>query len=106
MTEARTPAVEECRHCGREFEPRKFGHVFCSVFCRHRGEWKPHERTPVDIAAMERLFDPARDPDERARDDDWFAESCAPVKHLYTGERDTVARRRRWYSNLLSEGKL
>ena len=104
MTEARTPALEECRHCGKEFEPRKFGHIFCSVFCRHRGERAPHERAPIDHESIERLFDPSRAPDELCRDDDWFPEACAPMKHLYG--RDTVGSRRRWYENLLAGRKL
>ena len=82
MTEARTPAAEECAHCGREFKPSKVGHRFCSVFCRHRGERKPHERVLVDTAAVERLFDESRDPSERCRDDDWYPASCAAFKHL------------------------
>jgi hypothetical protein len=94
----------ECLHCGREFEPRKYGHVFCSTFCRHHGERQPHEREPIDLEAIERLFDESRDPGEPCREDDWFPESCAEMKALYM--YDTVEGRRRWYGNLLLAGKL
>jgi hypothetical protein len=46
-----------------EFTPRKLGHVFCSAFCRHRGESEPHKRHPVDHEQITRLFDDSRDPD-------------------------------------------
>ena len=96
--------TEECLSCGVEFEPRKLGHVFCSSFCRHRGERRPDERTRVDHDVIERLFDESRDPGERCREDDWFPASCAEMKELYGF--DTVATRRRWYGNLLLEGQL
>src|SRR5215212_5369195 len=100
MTEPLAPhgVTAECLSCGREFEPRKFGHVFCSSFCRHRGERRPDERTSVDHGAIERLFDESRDLGERCRDDDWFPESCAAMRELYSC--DTVATRRNWYGNL------
>jgi len=101
---ARHGRTAECLGCGVEFEPRKFGHVFCSAFCRHRGERAPHERGPVDHGAIARLFDESREPGERCRDDDWIAESCAAMKRLYAA--DTVAARRRWYTTLHLEGKL
>jgi hypothetical protein len=90
--------TEECLHCGGEFTPRKAGHVFCSTFCRHRGERAPHEREPIDHEAIERLFDPSRDPDARCRDDDWYPDSCLEMKALDAGQ--TVRSRRRWYTNL------
>ncbi len=49
--------MSECLSCGRSFEPRKAGHVFCSVLCPHRGARRPEERVPVDEAAVARLFD-------------------------------------------------
>lgn len=102
MTERQAPLTAECLSCGVEFEPRKFGHVFCSSFCRHRGERRPGEREPVDHEQIARLFDEGRDPDERVRDDDWYPGSCIEMKELDAG--DTVATRRRWYGNLAEMG--
>jgi hypothetical protein len=96
--------IEECLSCGIEFTPRKAGHVFCSRECRHRGERPPDKRAPIDHGAIERLFDEARDPSERCRDDDWYPESCAEFKQLDAVQ--TGASRRRWYTNLLLEGQL
>jgi hypothetical protein len=74
--------------------------VFCSVGCRHLGELPPDQRRPVDKGAVERLFDPARDPNERVRGDDWFPGNPSPaVRELYAV--DTVWARRQWYTNLL-----
>jgi hypothetical protein len=84
--------------------PRKAGHVFCSRECRHRGERPPDKRTPIDHDTIERLFDESRDPDERCRDDDWYPDSCIEMKHLDAAQ--TVRTRRRWYTNLLLDGKL
>lgn len=95
MTEARTPDRAECLHCGSDFAPRKAGHVFCSIPCRHGGELAPHERLKVDPAAIERLFDGRRDPDERVRPDDWYPHPGSPFEPLFA--YDTVGGRRRWY---------
>jgi hypothetical protein len=59
MTEALRPATAECLSCGREFTPRKLGHVFCSSECRYAG---PGQRVSRDPEAVKRLFDPERDP--------------------------------------------
>src|SRR4051812_6331593 len=101
MTEPLAPhgRTEQCLSCGIEFEPRKLGHVFCSSFCRHRGERRPDEREPVDHEQIARLFDEGRDPDERARADDWLPVSARVAKDLYACE--TVGTRRRWYAHLL-----
>jgi hypothetical protein len=96
--------TRECLHCGTEFTPRKAGHVFHTIECRHRVERRPDERKPIDVDAIERLFDESRDAGERVRDDDWFPESGAAAKHLYTF--DTVGGRRRWYLNLKAMGRL
>jgi len=48
--------VVECLHCGRPFEPRKLGHVFCSVDCRHGGERRPEERLWSDPTRYAELF--------------------------------------------------
>lgn len=103
MTERQAPLTAECLSCGVEFEPRKCGHVFCSSFCRYRGERRPGEREPVDHEQIARLFDEGRDPDERVRADDWHPGGPEWVE-LDAG--DTVAERRRWYGNLLREGDL
>jgi hypothetical protein len=93
-----------CLHCGTEFRPRRGGHVFCSVWCRHQGERKPYDPPPVDPEVVDRLFDPGRDPQERVRDDDWFspADAAPEWRELYAGE--TVEQRRRWYENLKDSG--
>jgi len=49
-----------------------------------------------------RLFDPARDPGERVREDEWFYGGSAEFAALYT--HDTVEDRRRWYRNLAALG--
>ena len=95
----------ECLHCGRIFQPRRRGHVFCSTFCRHRGQRPPEERGEIDPEQVRRLFDPDRDPNERVRDDDWFAGPSDPEwRALYAHE--TVGGRRRWYMNLMMDGQL
>jgi hypothetical protein len=94
----------ECLHCGREFTPRKYGHIFCSTFCRHRGERQPHERTTLDLEAIERLFDESRDLGERVRADDWHPLPGSGWVEL--DACDTVESRRRWYGNLLVQGRV
>jgi hypothetical protein len=101
VTERQAPLTAECLSCSREFEPRKFGHVFCSSVCRHRGERRPEEREPADPEQVARLFDEGRDPDEQVRPDDWHP---APSEFDELDAGDTVAMRRRWYGNLLREG--
>jgi hypothetical protein len=98
--------MSPCLHCGKLFKPRRGGHVFCSVRCRHLGERKPHEPLPADPEVIDRLFDPRRDPEEFVRDDDWFAPAdAAPEwKALYAG--DTVAKRRRWFGALADLGRV
>jgi hypothetical protein len=103
MTEPTRAALAECLHCGGSFVPRKAGHVYCSISCRHRGERRPEERIPVNQAAVERLFDPRRDPDERVRLDDWHP---GPPEMLELDACATVARRRAWYLNLAKLGRL
>jgi hypothetical protein len=53
-----------------------------------------------------RLFDPGRDPEARVEPGEWFAPSDAPeaFRRLYAHE--TVGQRRRWYTNLMFEGRL
>jgi hypothetical protein len=108
MTEARRPATAECLSCGREFVPRKLGHVFCSSFCRHRHRGEGNDGRPgrpaVDPEQIERLFDSARDPQERVRPDDWHPSPDSGFPAL--DGWDTVAKRRRWYLTLIKEGLL
>ena len=68
----------ECLHCGKRFWPRRRGHVFCSRACRHKGERPLRERMEIDPEQVKRLFDPDRDPEERIREDDWFAGPRTP----------------------------
>lgn len=99
------PGGAECLHCGRIFQPRRRGHVFCSTFCRHRGQRPPQERGEIDTEAVRRLFDSSRDPKERVREDDWFAGNPDPEwRALYAHE--TVGTRRRGYLNLMMLGEL
>jgi hypothetical protein len=82
--------MAECLHCGRKFQPRRRGHVFCSSFCRRRGErWD--RPTSADREQVARLFDPSRDPEERVRDDDWHPPPTRP--RVLRGGRWTGARR-------------
>lgn len=106
MTEATRGLMAECLHCGVSFVPRKAGHVFHSIACRHRGARAPHERKPIDEEQIARLFDPKRDPSERCRLDDWFcpADADESIRALYL--YDTVGERRRWYRNLEQMGRL
>jgi hypothetical protein len=83
--------------------PRKFGHVFCSSFCRHRGERAPNlDRARADPDQVARLFDSGRDPGKRVRPDDWQPSPRSEFVELDAG--DAVATRRRWYGSLLREG--
>jgi hypothetical protein len=103
VTPSRRPESANCLRCGKQFAPRKLGHLFCSTACRHRGERQPGD-PPIDDEALERLFDPSRDPDERVRDDEWCAGMDAEWAELYA--EDTLAARRRWYANLIQAGRL
>lgn len=109
MTEPLEPRgiTRECLHCGVEFVPRKAGHVFHSIECRHRGERRADERQPIDVEAIERLFADSRDPRERVRPDDWFPGShdSATAAGVALFAHDTVEGRRRWYLNL-KKGRL
>ena|SRR5215218_3521542 len=104
MTEPTRLETTECLHCGVEFVPRKAGHVFHSIECRHRGARRPEDRVPVDHEAIERLFDPRRDPGERVRADDWHPSPRTPFPEL--DACDTVEARRRWFVNLKTMGRL
>jgi hypothetical protein len=110
MTERQEPygVTAECLHCGVTFVPRRAGHVFHSAFCRHRGERAPHERKPVDLEPIVRLFDEARDPGEKVRPDDWHPAAelgtAAEWRALDAGQ--SVTQRRRWYGTLVLEGRL
>jgi hypothetical protein len=69
------------------------------------GQRPLEERGEIDTEAVKRLFDPSRDPEERVREDDWFAgPSDAEWRSLYAHE--TVGARRRWYMNLMMSGEL
>jgi hypothetical protein len=93
----------ECLHCGAEFVPNKRGHLYCSPLCRHRGPREVHERRPVDEAQVARLFDESRDPDERARPDDWHP---GPPEFAELDSFDLLEKRRRWYTSLRDRGLL
>jgi hypothetical protein len=90
-----------CLHCGKTFRPSRRRHVFCSSFCRHRGERPVKERLAIDVEQLQRLFDPSRGPDELVRDDDWHP-SPGPWQKLDWCQ--TVETRRTWYLNLKLEG--
>jgi hypothetical protein len=95
--------IAACARCGRAFVRHRRGHIYCSRRCRHRGVLG--RTATIDHEAVERLFDPDRDPRERVRPDDWFPE------HLDSGARDlyavdSVATRRRWYQALEDDGEL
>jgi hypothetical protein len=95
----------ECLHCGTQFTPVKYGHRYCSSFCRHRGPRAPMDGEQVDHEQIARLFDPDRDPGERVRNDDWFTPADRPdLRELYSWE--TVAARRRWYLALVADGRV
>jgi hypothetical protein len=94
--------MARCLRCRREFERHRAGHLFCSSFCRHRGERRAHESEPVDQAVLNQLFDEARAPNERVRPDDWH-----PLPEFAELDRhDTVGRRRDWYLQLVEDGRL
>ena len=93
-----------CLHCGKTFRPRRRGHVFCSSFCRHRGERPAKERLAIDVDQVERLFDPSREPDERVREDDWHPSPGTGWQELDWCH--TVGQRRNWYLTLRKEGTL
>jgi hypothetical protein len=96
--------VAKCAHCRREFTPRKVGHRFCTVRCRHRGERQPDAPAPPSQGLIDRLFDPRQAPEQPVRDDDWLPESCVVMKGLYMC--DTVEGRRRWYQALRRLGRV
>jgi hypothetical protein len=96
--------MADCLSCGRGFAPRRIGHIFCSVDCRHRGERRPDQGEMVDQAAVERLFDVSRDPDSRVLPDDWHAFPGSGWVEL--NAYDTVEQRRRWYRELTRLGRL
>jgi hypothetical protein len=77
--------------------------VFCSRSCRHRGERAPHERHADDPAAVARLFDESRNPQERVRPDDWHPGPGTPFFEL--DAHDTAGKRRAWYRNLHEAGR-
>jgi hypothetical protein len=102
--------MARCAHCDEEFVQRRSDHRFCSPWCRHKGERRAYDPQPVDKAAVDRLFDPRRDPDEIVRADDWCPGNWTPeIIELYMcgpspiwpdRHGDTVARRRGWFRNL------
>ena len=107
MTERQAPygLTAVCLHCGVAYTPRKAGHVFCSAFCRHRGERLPDQREPVDHEQIRRLFDTERDPDERVRPDDWHATPQVP-EFVELDRWDTLRQRRHWHEELRAMGRL
>jgi len=106
------PETPKCARCGREFERRRKGHIYCSRECRYAGERAEQAIEIADPAAVDRLFDPARDPSERVRDDDWYSHDPDDTddemwEYLRDLDRnDTVAQRRRWYLALRREGSI
>jgi hypothetical protein len=95
--------IASCARCGRAFVRHRRGHLYCSRRCRHRGVLG--RTATIDHEAVERLFDPDRDPAERVREDDWYPESLdSGWRDLYAV--DTVATRRRWFKTLEDEGLL
>lgn len=46
----------ECLHCGRPFQARKSGHVFCCVEHRHAGERRPEDRRWSEPSRYAQLF--------------------------------------------------
>jgi DNA-directed RNA polymerase subunit RPC12/RpoP len=99
-----------CARCGREFEPTRKGHIYCSRECRHASKQRERAVEHADPAAIDRLFDTMRDPAERVRPDDWYIAQPASwpddvweaMKAL--DENDTVAQRRRWFLCMKREG--
>lgn len=93
-----------CLRCGRPFEPRRRGHVFCSNLCRHRHQGETGKRPVLDHEQIARLFDEGREPEERVRDDDWHPTPGSGFEEL--DAHQTVGQRRRWYLALVEEGDL
>ena len=93
--------MTECLHCRGEFQPRRRGHVFCSSWCRHRGEQGKAAPGLSDREQIAQLFDPSRDPEDRVREDDWHPEPNSTWVKLDLCK--TVGSRRRWYLALLDE---
>jgi hypothetical protein len=89
--------MAECLHCGKEFTPRRAGHVYHSPWCRHHGERKPYDPPPVDQDQISRLFNPRRNPTERIADDDWHV---GGTEWQSLDAADTVTDRRRWFESL------
>ena len=52
------PRSAECLYCGQIFRPRRRGHVFCSNFCRYRGERPLEERGEIDTEGGEAALRP------------------------------------------------
>jgi hypothetical protein len=108
MTKALRPLTANCLSCGREFRAAQARSRLCSSFCRHRhrgeGNHGRPRRPAVDPEQIERLFDSARDPQERVRPDDWHPSPDSGFSDL--DGWDTVAKRRRWYLTLIKEGLL
>jgi hypothetical protein len=80
--------------------------------CRYASE---HAAPTVQIAdpdAVDRLFDPSRDPGEHIRDDDWHLAQPEGVDDTTwqmfaeLDSFDTVAQRRRLYSELKRSGEI
>jgi hypothetical protein len=94
----------QCLNCGIEFTPRKAGHVFCSAFCRHRGERRPDQRVPADPDLVAKLFDEGRDPEALVRVDDWHP--GGPEWAALDACVDTVRGRRAWYWEMQRQGRL
>ncbi len=82
--------------------------MFCSRFCRHRhrgiGNDGRRGRPVVDPEQIDRLFDNARDPQERVRPEDWHPSPDSGFLEL--DAYDTVGARRHWYLALIKEGLL
>jgi hypothetical protein len=67
----------------------------------YRGTVQPELRVDLDQAAIDRLFDPTRDPSETVRRADWHPTPASGFFELDLC--DTVATRRRWFENLIFE---
>lgn len=82
---------------------------FCTL--AHRGVLC-YELSEVHRSTIDRLFDPARDPEAKVRDDDWLRavptwredKGATTMRWLYAYE--TVGSRREWYRRLEAEGVL
>jgi hypothetical protein len=91
--------MPDCLHCGRQFTPRKAGHVFCSNACRHKGESNPGTGVDWNREKVAALFDPGRDPDERVNLDDWHP-TPQHTGFVELDLVDTVKARRQQYRHL------